>query len=1119
MKKQDTTNTFNEGLIMDLNPLVTPNNVVTNCLNGTLITYNGNENVLQNDMGNGRVETAFLPEGYVPMGTAELGGIVYIVSYNPLINKCQIGSFPSPERNVTTDEVSDEIKVITNDNFQITDRDTKRRHISNNLVKLKLLPSNISVLNPGDKYTIYSTNIYNNMDCISDCKKDDPDIVDSTPRHVTIHVVSLSEDGKITYLDSSQKWIEKGDIRYYIKELNSLSKDNIQTDLDEYRSLVSSAYNIFNSKNSGELALLFEVKIPESFSATWDATITNEGDKKNAQVKFYVNQNEKINPKYLVLSKSKLTNVKSSVGEGYTSEEISFPSNLQDAEVEVGNFIYDPDKQDNPDKQDSIWEYTVLPAMIYGEIPFLAIDGKINFSNLGSGKLDVINWRYFIQSKDFYLNFGLELYPEINKSVSDVTLTFIPIESIWNDILTEDSTELEFEEYQQYPQYVISGRKSYSGYYNELINFGDYDKITHGGLKKDYLYLVDVGMRYGFQDNWVIKHNYRWLYTTGQWNENYITNTEDDFNNDLDLTNIIDIASNYDITKTIKLKETTTKFNVPEKSEDSIDSALGMKISTVNYDQSYFNTKDSNVTVKLSPDVSKYNNLFGLQMSGDAIIENTITNQKITTSNLEIDSDKITENSEIVLPKFNKTTLNSLSTTIRDIGTNSNNITPERNNAASDHFEAKIVTGEREKTIGINVSGAIFTRIGADLQWSSVSSAQTVRPFIVYKSDCVHYGIDPENFKPEFTFGYGQIHNDGSKTTGFIATKYNQSGQQQDRQEVRGNGDNDRKTYINYWEDNCYNKYLNPWMLASWCPFVIVQYSPMNNYRVIVPKRGNRNLARLYGIWVLTDEKHYVPLETAVSSISEARRLIMSFLTQVCAVFEESSTVEKYIVTNIDKLKPYKETWEFDVNSTLTLPGIYNFIYLKTDNGAINLQKIINRCIKLNRDAKLDIISFKNLQIENRPFQLKTHVSHIFKLDYSNLEEQYEAEKATSVSTIWDLPYNNAPVVGTPVTSGYFYVYNKEHNKMENLNDSANQSYLFWNVDVSSDNTGRILINSDTSESATNIDLFKYLKLDSSNKVVAIESTIFGNSLEYHYYPDDNEYTSIQNNPSVKFLK
>ena len=88
MRKSETTNVFTDGLVMDLNPIVTPNNVVTNALNATLITMNGNENALQNDMGNGRVETAYLPEGYVPIGTAELGGIIYIVSYNPLIDKC-----------------------------------------------------------------------------------------------------------------------------------------------------------------------------------------------------------------------------------------------------------------------------------------------------------------------------------------------------------------------------------------------------------------------------------------------------------------------------------------------------------------------------------------------------------------------------------------------------------------------------------------------------------------------------------------------------------------------------------------------------------------------------------------------------------------------------------------------------------------------------------------------------------------------------------------------------------------------------------------------------------------------------------------------------------------------
>ena len=133
MKRQEATNTFQEGMVMDFNPLTTPNNVVTNCLNGTLITFNGNEYVLQNDMGNGRVETAYLPEGYVPLGTAELGGIIYIVSYNPLTDKSQIGCFPSPERNVTSDEIQTPEITINDVQFR------SGRKVTNTIVKVKLL--------------------------------------------------------------------------------------------------------------------------------------------------------------------------------------------------------------------------------------------------------------------------------------------------------------------------------------------------------------------------------------------------------------------------------------------------------------------------------------------------------------------------------------------------------------------------------------------------------------------------------------------------------------------------------------------------------------------------------------------------------------------------------------------------------------------------------------------------------------------------------------------------------------------------------------------------------------------------------------------------------------------
>ena len=50
--KQESVNQFNGGLIKDLNPLVTPNNVLTDVVNGSFITFNGNELMLQNDMGN-----------------------------------------------------------------------------------------------------------------------------------------------------------------------------------------------------------------------------------------------------------------------------------------------------------------------------------------------------------------------------------------------------------------------------------------------------------------------------------------------------------------------------------------------------------------------------------------------------------------------------------------------------------------------------------------------------------------------------------------------------------------------------------------------------------------------------------------------------------------------------------------------------------------------------------------------------------------------------------------------------------------------------------------------------------------------------------------------------------
>ena len=93
--QKEASNIFSGGIISDLNPLTTPNEVLTDAINSTIITFTGNEFTLQNDAGNVKIDKMKLEKGFVPIGMKEYGGIVYIASYNPITKECEIGSFPS----------------------------------------------------------------------------------------------------------------------------------------------------------------------------------------------------------------------------------------------------------------------------------------------------------------------------------------------------------------------------------------------------------------------------------------------------------------------------------------------------------------------------------------------------------------------------------------------------------------------------------------------------------------------------------------------------------------------------------------------------------------------------------------------------------------------------------------------------------------------------------------------------------------------------------------------------------------------------------------------------------------------------------------------------------------
>lgn len=97
MARQEATNIFSDGLMSDLHPINTPKSVLTDCLNGTYVTYNGNEFILQNDMGNYKLQNCKLPVNFIPVGVKGYADILYIVSYNPITKQVEIGSYPSPQ--------------------------------------------------------------------------------------------------------------------------------------------------------------------------------------------------------------------------------------------------------------------------------------------------------------------------------------------------------------------------------------------------------------------------------------------------------------------------------------------------------------------------------------------------------------------------------------------------------------------------------------------------------------------------------------------------------------------------------------------------------------------------------------------------------------------------------------------------------------------------------------------------------------------------------------------------------------------------------------------------------------------------------------------------------------
>ena len=223
--KKETINTFGEGMNKDLHPLNTPNNILTDALNATLITYDGDEFILQNDMGNGKVESAKLPSGYIPVGIKENGGIIYVASYNPLLGKSQIGSFPSPERQISTKELGREFGLNNSLNT------------SNSYIRLDIYDGNkkeLYKLNPGDRFVLYSSGIKS--------------FISNYKNTVSVNVGVVDKENNISYLEEGDYFSDRPTEQSYIP---------------------------FTGKTSGYLCIIIELLTIDTFEVIRDIKVTS----------------------------------------------------------------------------------------------------------------------------------------------------------------------------------------------------------------------------------------------------------------------------------------------------------------------------------------------------------------------------------------------------------------------------------------------------------------------------------------------------------------------------------------------------------------------------------------------------------------------------------------------------------------------------------------------------------------------------------------------------------------------------------------------------------------------------------------------------------------------------
>lgn len=550
MKREVAGNTFQDGLQMDMNDFSKSNSTLASCLNGTFVTFNGNEYVLQNDLGNGRVETAYLPENYVPLGTASYGGIIYIVSYNPKDNKCQIGSFPSPERNISSDEIGSEKYSLSTNDF-----------IHNEVVDTFVVEKKLgdTLYSPGDFFLVTGTNLSGNIDQIFD-----PNGNNSVKTTLKLSLGSTSEDGKVTILTGLKTYTISNQEGTITKKLILAPQNNIEEGqsptVEEYRSVISQPYNVFSSKERGKLVLIAELLCCDSFTISVKNNITHVSSEGNDTIEEQVSTLGLEDGPTTTPPITDITNYYSPIisyefnGNNYVPSGVHIKVTSYDNSIIYnGNrpiskqFISSGEKTGNIELQNllelpkdinssKVITIEVTPIMNWGEAIFLKQTKTIDLSKIGTGAIELSQWKYYNDSSKCTIQWALNTYLEETQYIDNISMTFKRITDFQGEETNRTYTTEEL-------SYVISKKSDYNSTFYENIPLDtEYYKLTNtstgetGILVSDKLYLATIIVTKKDTEDPTFSDGqefYRWILTNSMFNDYY--KIESDFNN-LDLS-------------------------------------------------------------------------------------------------------------------------------------------------------------------------------------------------------------------------------------------------------------------------------------------------------------------------------------------------------------------------------------------------------------------------------------------------------------------------------------------------------------------------------------------------------------------------------------------------------